>query len=279
MPDLSSKVIVTVATTGAWPTREITPYVPIEPEEIAKEVHGCFEEGAAIAHIHVRDDKGRASMDYGKFEQTVGLIRERKDCDIVLNLTTSGGIGLEDDVRMKPFIELKPEMASYDCGSMNWQHSTVFENSPDFLTKLGKKMQENGVKPEIEIFDAGMMYNALHYLKEGVLTEPLHFQFVLGAAGGMAATVQNLVFLHGLLPKNCTWSAFGIGRNHLPILYATLALGGHIRVGMEDNIMYAKGQLARSNREFVARAKRIIKEFGKEPATPAEAREILQLKH
>ena len=275
MSDLSNKVILTVATTGAWPTKEITPYVPIEPEEIAKEVYDCWKAGASMAHIHIRDDESKASMDYDKFEKTVGLIRDKKDCDIVLNLTTSGGIGLNDEVRMKPFVELKPEIASYDCGSMNWQNNSVFENSPAFLEKLGNTMQEAGVKPEIEIFDAGMIYNALYYLKKGVLKAPLHFQFVLGAAGGMTATVENLVFLKSLIPEGSTWSALGIGKGHLPILYATLALGGHIRVGMEDNIMYSKGQLATSNVEFVERAKRIIKEFGKEVATPDEARQIL----
>jgi len=275
MSDLSNKVILTVATTGAWPTKEITPYVPITPQEIAEEVYACWKAGASVAHIHVRNDEGKASMDYDKFEETVRLIRAKEDCNIVLNLTTSGGIGLDDEVRMKPFIELKPEIASYDCGSMNWQNSTVFENSPAFLEKLGNKMLEVGVKPEIEIFDVGMISNALYYLKKGVLKAPLHFQFVLGAAGGMPATVENLVYLKNLLPEGSTWSALGIGKGHLPVMYTALALGGHIRVGMEDNIMYSKGQLAESNVEFIERAKRVIHEFGKEVATPDEARQIL----
>jgi 3-keto-5-aminohexanoate cleavage enzyme len=273
---MEDKVILTVAPTGAWPTKKETPYVPLQPEEIADEVYACYRAGASIAHIHVRDDEDRASMDYEKFEKTVKLIRER--CDIVLNLTTSGGLGLSDEIRMKPLSRLKPELASYDCGTMNWQHSTVFENSPRFLEKLGVAMQENGVKPEIEIFDAGMVYNALYYLKKGILKAPLHFQFVLGAPGGMAATVENLVFLKGLIPEGSTWSAFGIGKGHLPIIYATLALGGHLRVGMEDNIYYAKGQLAKSNVEFVERTKRTVAEIGKQIATPDEARSILGLK-
>lgn len=275
LSDLSNKVILTVATTGAWPKKENTPYVPVTPAEIAEEVYACWKAGASMAHIHVRDDEANASMDYHKFEETVNLIRARKDCDIVLNLTTSGGIGLADDVRMKPFIELVPELASYDCGSMNWQNNCVFENSPAFLEKLGNTMQEAGVKPEIEIFDVGMIYNALYYLKKGVLKAPLHFQFVLGAAGGMPATVENLVYLKNLIPAGSTWSALGIGKGHLPIMYAALALGGNIRVGMEDNILYGKGQLATSNVEFVERAKRVIKDFGKEVATPGETRQIL----
>ncbi|WP_326512769.1 3-keto-5-aminohexanoate cleavage protein [Clostridium intestinale] len=277
MGNPEDKVILTVATTGAWPTKKETPYVPLQPEEIAEEIYQCYKAGASIAHIHVRDDEDKASMSFEKFEKTVELVREK--CDIVINLTTSGGIGLDDDVRMKPFIELKPEIASYDCGSMNWQHSTVFENSPQFLEKLGIAMQENDVKPEIEIFDAGMVYNALYYYKKGILKGPLHFQFVLGVPGGMAATVENLVYLKNLIPADATWGAIGIGKQHLPILYATLALGGNLRVGMEDNIFYKKGQLATSNVEFVERTKRTVIEMGKEIATPAEARKILGLKN
>ncbi|MGB9867957.1 MAG: 3-keto-5-aminohexanoate cleavage protein, partial [Bacillota bacterium] len=152
------KLIITVAPTGAWPTRKDTPYIPITPEEIAEEVYRSWQAGAAIVHVHVRDDEGRPSMDFEKFRRTVELIREK--CDIVINLTTSGGLGIDDYTRMRPFIELRPELASYDCGSMNWMHSDVFINHPLFLEKLGLKMQECGVKPEVEIFDLGMIYNA-----------------------------------------------------------------------------------------------------------------------
>lgn len=274
---MDNKVIITVAPTGAWPTKKDTPYIPLQPEEIADEVYECWKAGAAVAHIHVRDDEGKPTMAFEKFEETVRLIRER--CDIVLNLTTSGGLGLTDEIRMKPFMELRPEMASYDCGTMNWLHTSIFENSPQFLEKLGLTMQEYDVKPEIEVFDAGMIYNALYYMKKGVLKAPLHFQFVLGAAGGIGATVENLVFLKSLIPEGSTWGAFGIGKAHLPILYATLALGGHVRVGMEDNIYYGPGRLAKSNVEFVERAKRLIEEMGKEAATPDDARQILGLKN
>jgi len=274
---MKNKVLLTVATTGAWPQKEDTPYIPLQPKEIADEIYACYKAGASIAHIHVRDDENKASMSFEKFEETVKLVRER--CDIVINLTTSGGIGLTDDVRIKPFVMLKPEIASFDCGSMNWMHSTVFENSPKFLEKLGLTMQENNVKPEIEVFDAGMVYNALYYLKKGILKAPLHFQFVLGVPGGMSATVENLMFLKSLIPADATWGALGIGKQHLPIMYAALALGGHVRVGMEDNIYYRSGELAKSNVEFIERTKRIVAELDKQIATPAEARVILGLKN
>jgi len=139
-------------------------------------------------------------------------------------------------------------------------------------------MQENGVKPEIEVFDAGFIYNALHYQKKGVLRGPMHFQFCLGAAGGSAATVENLVYLKSLIPSVSTWSAFGIGAGHLPILLAAVAMGGHVRVGMEDNVMYAKGRLAASNAEFVEQAARIIREADRQVATVEDARIILGLR-
>jgi 3-keto-5-aminohexanoate cleavage enzyme len=269
-----NKLIITVATTGAWPTKNETPYVPLQPKEIAEEIYACWQAGAAMAHIHVRDDEDKASMNFDKFRETVERVRA-SDCDIAINLTTSGGIGLKDDERMKPFAELLPEMASYDCGTMNWAHTTVFENRPQFLENLGLKMQAVNVKPEIEVFDAGMIYNALYYLKRGILNAPLHFQFCLGVPGGTAATVENLLHLKSLIPADATWSTFGVGKGAVPIMLAAIALGGHVRVGMEDNIFLRKDVLAQSNVEFIEQVKRIAHEASREIATPDDARAIL----
>ncbi len=280
MSDLSNKRIITVATTGAWPKKENNPNVPLTPPEIAEEVYACWQAGAAVAHIHCRDENGNAAMVYGQFEETVRLIRDKKDCDIILNLTTSGGVNLKEDDRIKPFYELVPEMASYDCGTMNWQHTTIFENNPAFLERLGGLMQEKGVKPEIEVFDPGMIYNAAYYIKKGVLKTPCHFQFCMGVAGGIAATTKNLVFMKGTMDEvapGSTWSAFGVGKGAMETMYAAIAMGGNVRVGMEDNVLYKKGVLAENNAQFVARAKRVIEEFTCEAATPAEAREMLGL--
>ena len=284
---LDDKVILTVACTGAWPTKEITPYIPLTPREEADEIVRCWEAGASISHIHVRDDEGNASMDIDKFRETVELVRSR--CDIVINLTTSGGDLSDpnalpaDELRMRPYRELRPEIASFDAGTMNWANNTIFENSPGFLEKSAASMAECGVKPEIEIFDAGMIYNSLYYLKKGLLQERPHFQFVLGAPGGMTAEVKNLLFLLDIcqqhLQDNFTWGALGIGAGHLPIMNATMALGGHLRVGMEDNIYYRKGQLAKSNAEFVERTKRMLAEIDRSIATPDEARQILNLQN
>jgi len=270
------KTIITVAPTGAWPGKKDNPNVPLTPAEIADDVLACHKAGAAIAHLHMRDEDGLGTMDKARFEETVALIRDR--CDIVLNLTTSGDLNATDETRMAHLEALEPELGSYDCGSMNWMHTGLFLNPPDFLERLGTTMKNHGIRPEVEVFDASFIYNALYYVKRGVLDAPPYFQFVLGAAGGTAATVENLVYLKSLLPADAPWSALGIGRGHMPILLTTIALGGHVRVGMEDNVLYGRGQLADSNAQFVERAVRVIHEAGREPASPDDAREILNLK-
>ena len=280
---LKNKVIITAAVTGAWPKKENNPNVPMTPQEIADDVYACWKAGAAVAHLHMRDDEGNGTMDTAKFEETVNLIHTKyPDCDIVLNLTTSGDIHADDEIRVAHVKKLKPEMASYDCGSMNWLNSGLFLNTPKFLTDCGLLFQELGVKPEIEAFDPGMIGNAAYYIKKGVLKTPVHFQFCMGCANGIAGSMKNLIFMKETADElvgkgNYTWSCFGVGHSAMEMLYGAVALGGGIRVGMEDNVMYAKGQLAESNVQFVERAARVIREYGNEVATPAEAREMLGL--
>ena len=280
---LKNKVIITAAVTGAWPKKENNPNVPMTPQEIADDVYACWKAGAAVAHLHMRDDEGNGTMDTAKFEETVNLIHTNyPDCDIVLNLTTSGDIHADDEIRVAHVKKLKPEMASYDCGSMNWLNSGLFLNTPKFLTDCGLLFQELGVKPEIEAFDPGMIGNAAYYIKKGVLKTPVHFQFCMGCANGIAGSMKNLIFMKETADElvgkgNYTWSCFGVGHSAMEMLYGAVALGGNIRVGMEDNVMYAKGQLAESNVQFVERAARVIREYGNEVATPAEAREMLGL--
>ncbi len=279
---MAKKTIITVAPTGAWPKKENNPNVPMNPDEIAEDIYSCYLAGAAVAHLHMRDDEGNGTMDKNKFAETVECLRKNHpDCNIVLNFTTSGDLFATDDTRQIHLKELRPEMASYDCGSMNWLHSGLFINSPQFLEELGRTMQEWGVKPEIEAFDPGMIANAAYYLKKGVLKAPLHFQFCMGCANGIPGSTKNLVFMKETMDSLCpgsTWSCFGVGHSAMEILYAGIAMGGHVRVGMEDNVLYAKGRLAASNEELVARAVRVVREFGNEPATPDEAREILGLR-
>ncbi len=270
------KLVITVATTGAVTSREQHPDLPLHPEEIADSVYECYLAGAAMAHIHVRDEKGGPSMSLDTFSRTVELIRQR--CDILLNLTTSGGrdLPLTDEDRFAHLV-LEPEMCSMDCGSMNFGER-VFENSPRFLRKLGEATIKAKVKPEIEVFDSAMIDNAVRLAKDGFIAAPMHFQFVLGARGGMAATPENLLFLLSKIPEGSTWSVIGIGRGHLPLLTMAIHMGGHVRVGMEDNVLYRKGVLVKTNAQFVERTVRLAEEFDRPIATVAEARQIIGLR-
>lgn len=273
---LQNKVIITAALTGAMTPKDLNPNIPLTPEEIAEDAYRCQKAGAAIVHLHMRDDKGRGTMDKEKFKKTIELIKERTDCDVVINCTTSGDNRASYEERMAHLDYVHPEMASFDSGSFNWMPAGIFDNSPQFLQMLGSKLKTLGIKPELEIFDTGFMNIAKYYVQQGTLQTPCHYQFVLGVLGGMEATVKNLQYLYEMLPEGSTWSAFGLGKQHMPIMYATLALGGHLRVGLEDNVYYSKGVMA-TNVMLVERAVRAIKEFGKEVATPKEARMILGL--
>jgi len=268
------KTIITAALSGAVSPKSKNPNIPTTPKEIAEDGVRCWKAGASILHLHMRDDEFHGTMDKNRFRETVNILRG--ECDAILNLTTSGELGVGDERRMEHVMELKPEMATFDAGTIN-ANDGIFENSVDFLMKLGKMFIENGVKPEVEVMDLGMISASEYYLGAGVLQAPVHYQFVLGFGfSGAPATPENLLYMKSKIPATSTWSAFGTGTAHLPILYTAIAVGGHVRVGLEDNLWYAKGQLA-TNEMLVARAGRITKEFGNEVATTADAREILGL--
>lgn len=275
---MSDKVIITAALTGAVTPKEKNPDIPLYPEEIAEDAYKCWKAGAAIVHIHTRADDGKGAMNTKAFKEIVERIRAHKDCDVVINCTSSGASfehPATDEERYLHHATVPGiEMGSYDAGTFNWMPSGVFMNSPQFLEKLGDLYMEKGIKPEIEIFDSGMLGIANYFVKQGHLSSPCHYQFCLGVLGGMPATVENLVYLANHIPEGSTWSAFGVGAQHLPIMYAALALGGHIRVGLEDNVYMSKGVKA-TNVKLVERAVKAVEVFGKKPATPAEAREIL----
>jgi 3-keto-5-aminohexanoate cleavage enzyme len=274
-----SKLIITCALCGVGTTKDQNPHVPISPDEIAADGLECVKAGASILHVHVRDAKGVNVMDKDIFAEVVGKIRDKvaaAGLDVVINVTTSGS-KFTYEQRMSHLALVKPEMCSYDPGTMNWANSYVFLNEPKFLEELGTLTQELGVKPEIEIFDAGMIGNTNHYLKKGFLQEPLHCQFVLGVPGGMPGTVESLAYLLPKIPAGSTWSISGIGRDHMPCMLMGLAEGCNgLRVGLEDNIFFEKGVLA-TNPQLVARAVELGKLAGREIASASEAREILGL--
>ena len=268
------KLVITVGITGSRITRKQTPYIPILPEEIAQSGIEAWKEGASVLHIHVRDPKtGLGTQDISIFKEVVDRIRG--ETDALLCLTTSGipGRNLPIAERLQP-LALQPEFVSFDAGSVNMGES-VFLNPPEFLDALAKETLAKEIKPELEAFEVGMVYTCLRYLEEGLLKPPLHFQFVLGIRGGMPATPKSLLYLTEITPSDSTWSVIGAGSGQLPMAVMGMVMGGHVRVGLEDNIYYSKGVLARSNAELVERVVRIAREFGREIATPSEARKIL----
>ncbi|MCX7966128.1 MAG: 3-keto-5-aminohexanoate cleavage protein [Syntrophorhabdaceae bacterium] len=271
------KMIITVGVTGSRITRKQTPYIPILPEEIAASGIEAWRAGASILHIHVRDPKtGLGTQDISLFKEVVDRIRS--ETDAILCLTTSGipGRNLPIQERLQP-LALNPELVSFDAGSVNLNEN-VFLNPPEFLEALAKETLERGIKPELEVFDTGMVYTCIRYLERGLLKKPLHFQFVLGTVGGMPATAKSLLYMTEIIPEGSTWSVIGTGAGQLPMAVLAMVMGGHVRVGLEDNIYYSKGVLAKSNAELVERVVRIAKEYGREIATPDEARKILNLK-
>lgn len=273
---MEEKVIITAAITGSRITRDSSPYIPITPEEITQSAMDCWRAGASIVHIHVRDPKtGLGSQDMELFRLVVEPLREKTD--LILSLTTSGipGRNLPADARLAPLL-LKPELASLDAGSINLG-GAAFVNDPAFLDQAARMMAEAGVKPEIEIFDLGMMVTALRMRQEGKLRDPLHFQFVLGTPWGAPATPKSLLHIHDHLPPDATWSNIGIGPGQMPMAMMALIMGGHIRIGMEDSIYVRRGELATSNARLVERVVRLAREYERPPATPAEARKMLGL--
>ncbi len=270
------KLIITVGITGSRITRKQTPYIPITPEEIARSGIEAWKAGASILHIHVRDpETGLGTQKLELFKEVVDRIRS--ETDAILCLTTSGipGQNLPISERLLP-LSLQPELVSFDAGSINMGEH-VFLNPQEFLDTLAKATLEKGIKPELEIFEVGMVYTCLRYLEKGLLKPPLHFQFVLGTPNGMPATVKSLLHLTEIIPRDSTWSVIGVGAGQLPMAMVAMTMGGHVRVGLEDNIYYSKGILAKSNAELVERVVRISHEFGREIATPDEARRILKL--
>jgi len=270
------KLIITAGITGSRITKEQTPYIPIAPEEIAQSGIEAWRAGASVLHIHVRDPKtGLGTQNDSLFQEVVDRIRS--ETDAILCLTTSGipGRNLEFKERLVP-LSLNPELVSFDAGSINMREN-VFLNPPEFLELLAKETLMKGIKPELEVFEVGMVETCIKYMERGLLKPPLHFQFVLGVPGGMPAAAKSLLHLSEIIPEGSTWSIIGIGLGQLPMALMAMAMGGHVRVGLEDNIYYSKGVLAKSNAELVERVVRIAKEFGREIATPQESRKILNL--
>ena len=271
-----AKLIITAAICGAEVTKEQNPAVPYTVEEIVREAKSAVDAGAAIVHVHVREDDGTPTQSKERFKVCMDAIKAACP-DVILIPSTGGAVGMTAEERLQP-TELYPEMATLDCGTCNFGDE-VFENTMPMMREFGKRMLENNIKPEYECFEMGHLDTILAMAKKGqVPGAPMQFNFVLGVPGCTPATVQNLCWLVNGIPAGSTWTATGIGRHAFTLAAAAIAMGGNVRVGFEDSIYIEKGVLAKSNGEMVAKVVRMAKELGREVATSAEAREILGLK-
>jgi len=270
------KLIISACICGAEVTKENNPAVPYTVEEIVREAKSAYDAGAALIHLHVRWDDGTPTQDKGRFQECVDAIR--KVCpDVIIQPSTGGAVGMTDLERLQSTeITPTPEMATLDCGTCNFGGDEIFINTDNTINNFGDIMKERGIKPECEVFDKGMIDLALKAAKKGHIDYPMHFDFVLGVQ--MTATVRDLVYMATSVPAGSTWTATGIGKTCWDIVAATIALGGHVRVGFEDNVYMSKGVLAKSNGEMVERVVQMAKLMNREIATPDEARQILGLK-
>lgn len=270
------KLIITAAICGAEVLKEHNPAVPYTIEECVREAKSAYEAGASIIHLHVRWDDGTPTQDKGRFKAVMDAIYKEIP-DVIIQPSTGGAVGMTNDERLQP-TELNPEMATLDCGTLNFGGDDVFTNTENTIKYFGEKMIERGIKPELECFDKSMIDMALRLHKKGFINKPMHFDFVMGVNGGISGELRDFVFMRGSIPSDATYTVAGIGRYEFPLAMAAIIDGGHVRVGFEDNVWLSKGVLAKSNGELVSKVVRMAKELGREIATPAEARQILGLK-
>ncbi len=270
------KLIITAAICGAEVTKEQNPAVPYTKEEMVREAKSAYDAGAAVIHVHVRWDDGTPTQDKARFAEILPAIQEACPGAILIP-STGGATGMSPEERLQP-TELMPEMATLDCGTCNFGDD-IFVNDMPTMRAFGKRMIENGIKPEYECFEVGHLDTVLTMARKGeVPGAPMQFNMVLGVPGCMPATAENLAFMVSKLPEGSTWTVSGIGRGTWPMAAAAIPMGGHVRVGFEDNIYLERGRKAASNGELVEKVVRLAKELGREIATPADARRILGLK-
>jgi len=270
-----AKTIITCAITGAETTKAHHPSLPVTPDEIAQGAYEAYLAGAAILHLHVRDAAGNPTQDLNIFKEVISKVRQK--CDMIIEVTTGGAVGMTPAERLQP-VMLEPDMASLDCGTVNFGDDYIINTLP-IMREFASMMKEKKVRPTLECFDLGHVFASHTLLKEGLLEGPLHYGFVMNVPGALPYSLDTLGSMVRALPANAQFTVMGVGRASLPAQLGALSFGGHIRVGFEDNVYYAKGVLAKSNAELVERAARLVKESQNEVATVADVRQMLQLKN
>jgi 3-keto-5-aminohexanoate cleavage enzyme len=265
-------VVITAAIVGAEVTRAQTPHVPYTPEEIAREAKRCADAGAAVVHLHVRNEDGAASQDERLFRQTIELIRAR--CDVVVQVSTGGAVGMSIDERLGG-LACAPEMATLNCGSVNFGDD-VFMNSWPAMREIAQRIQASQAVPELELYELGHLDSAMRLVKEGLVHAPLWIQLVLGVSGAIGARESVLRFFVSELPAGAHWGVAGVGRHQFPMADLALGLGGHVRVGLEDNIYLERGVLAEGSAPLVEKAVQLARAHGRRPLSAGEVRAALR---
>ncbi|MDD3832189.1 MAG: 3-keto-5-aminohexanoate cleavage protein [Clostridia bacterium] len=269
------KLIITAAICGAEVTKQHNIAVPYTVDEIAREAKSAYDAGASIIHLHVREDDGTPTQSKQRFKQCMDAIWSVCP-DVIIQPSTGGAVGMSNEERLQP-ITLCPQMATLDCGTCNFGGDDIFVNTENTIIQFANAMKPLNIKPELEVFDKGMVDMAIRLAKKGVIDMPMHFNFVMGVNGGIAGTPRDLVFMIGSLPQGSTYTVSGVGKCQFDMATMSIILGGHVRVGFEDNIYLSKGVKANSNGEMVSKVVRIANELGRAIATPSEARSILGL--
>lgn len=274
-----SKLIITAALTGGFHGRDANPNLPEQPDEIAQAAYDCWQAGAAIVHLHARDKSGKVTCDPQIYAEIVAKVRAR--CDVITQVSTGGGPGLTPEERSKA-IEVDADMASLNMGTMvrtRWGEGSIGLNTRSQIESYAKAMLDKSIKPEMEVYSHSMIVNVNNLIEKNLVKEPYYIDFVLGMTnqGALPGEPKHLLSLIEYLPEGAIFNVSGVGPAQLPLTTLAMLLGGHSRVGLEDNIYYTKGILAKSNAQLVERTARIARELGREPASPGEARQILQL--
>jgi 3-keto-5-aminohexanoate cleavage enzyme len=270
------KLIITACICGAEVTKKHNPAVPYTAEEIAAEAKRSYDAGASVIHLHVREDDGTPTQSASRFKACMDAIRGVCP-EIIIQPSTGGAVGMSNEERLQP-VTLDPEMATLDCGTCNFGGDDIFVNTENTIIRFSEEMSGRGIKPELEVFDKGMIDMAVRLGKKGYIRSPMHFNFVMGVNGGISGEPRDLVFMRESIPQDATFTTSGVGRFEFPMVTLSILMGGHARVGFEDNVYLEKGVLAGSNADLVAKTVRIAKELGREIASPREARRILGLK-
>lgn len=284
---MNDKVIITAALSGSTTVKEQNPAVPYSPEEFAQEAARCYRAGAAMVHVHARLKDGTPTHEVDKIRAVHDAIKQ-KTPELIVNLTSAVGMGKTREQRLEQILEIAPEMASLNTNTMNFgaiDRKTgkiivdyIFDNTFEMLQDFSRAMEENGVKPEIECYDMGGVDNVLLIMKQGMFSDPMNFNFVWGVAGGQTFRPEVFAAMVHALPPTANFTTCGVGRNEFPAIMQSCIMGGHMRVGLEDNVRMPNGELAKGNYELVEQAVRVAELCSREPATPEEARKIMGLR-